>query len=74
MSAVENCSNLGKNYDTLLSGCHLNGAYVKGLQTLVMDPTGLLQQSLENTVPHTMMVHQYLPYLVQDLTKSGLTF
>ena len=30
---------------------------VKGCQTLVMDPTSLLQQSLVNTVPHTMMVH-----------------
>ena len=29
---------------------------VKGCQTLVMDPTSLLQQSLENTVPHTIMV------------------
>src|SRR6056300_1133936 len=30
---------------------------VKGCQTLVMDPTSLLQQSLVNTVPHTIMVH-----------------
>ena len=30
---------------------------VKGCQTLVMDPTSLLQQSLVNTLPHTMMVH-----------------
>ena len=30
---------------------------VKGCQTLLMDPTGLLQQSLGNTVPHIMMEH-----------------
>ena len=30
---------------------------VKGCQPLVMDPTSLLQQSLVNTVPDTMMVH-----------------
>ena len=33
---------------------------VKGCQTLVMDPTSLLQQSLVNTVPHCKMVHWYL--------------
>ena len=45
---------------------------VKGCQTLVMDPMGLLQQSLVNTVPHTMMVHWYLlgsGWEFQDLTK-----
>ena len=51
---------------------------VKGYQTLVMDPTGLLQQSLVTTVPHTIMVHWYLlgsGQEFQDLTqKSGLTF
>ena len=32
---------------------------VKGCETLVIDPTSLLQQqqSLVNTVPHMMMVH-----------------
>ena len=30
---------------------------VKGCQTLAMDPTSLLQQSLVNTVPHIVMVH-----------------
>ena len=29
---------------------------VKGCQTLVMDPTSLLQQSMGNAVPHIMMV------------------
>ena len=32
---------------------------VKGCQTLVMDPTSLLQQSLVNTVPHCKMLHWY---------------
>ena len=32
---------------------------VKGCQTLVMDPTSLLQQSLVNTVPHCEMLHWY---------------
>ena len=32
---------------------------VKGCQTLVMDPTSLLQQSLVNTVPHYNMLHWY---------------
>ena len=53
---------------------------VKGCQTLVMDPTSPLQQSLVNTVPHTIMVHWY--HLVQGENfriwwqerKSGLTF
>ena len=30
---------------------------VKGCQTLVMDPTSLLQQSLVDTVPHCKVVH-----------------
>ena len=51
---------------------------VKGCQTLVMDPTILLQQSLVYTVPHIIMVHWYLRWSgreFQDLTKeSGLTF
>ena len=33
---------------------------VKGCQTLVMDPTSLLQQSLVNTVPHIVMVYYTL--------------
>ena len=33
---------------------------VNGCQTLVIDPTRLLQQSLVNTVPHIVMVHWYL--------------
>ena len=32
---------------------------VKGFQTLVMNPTSLLQQSLVNAVPHCMMLHWY---------------
>ena len=50
---------------------------VKGCQTLVMDPTSLLQQSLVNTVPHIMMVHWYLlgsGWEFQDLTKSWPNF
>ena len=47
-------------------------AYVKCCQTLVMDPTSLLTQSLVNTVTHTIMVHWYLLWSgreCQDLTK-----
>ena len=40
---------------------------VKGCQTLVMVPTRLLQQSLVNTVPHTIMVHQYLLWSRREL-------
>ena len=50
---------------------------VKGCQTLAMDPTSLLQQSLVNTVPHTMMVHWHLLGSVrefQDLTKIWPNF
>ena len=32
---------------------------VRGCQTLVMDPTILLQQSLVSTVPHCKGLHQY---------------
>ena len=32
---------------------------VKGCETLVMDPTSLLQQSLVNAVPHCNMLHRY---------------
>ena len=32
---------------------------VEGCQTLVFDPTSLLQQSLGNTVPHVIMLHWY---------------
>ena len=45
---------------------------VKACQTLLMDPTSVLQQSLVNTVPHIMMVHWYLlgsGWEFQDLTK-----
>ena len=38
---------------------------VKGCQTLVMAPTSLLQQSLVNTAPHTIMVHCYLLWLLR---------
>ena len=53
---------------------------VKGCQTLVMGITSLLQQSLVNTVPHTIMVH-YDTYSGQGANwslsfrpKSCLTF
>jgi len=49
--------------------CHI--ILVKGCQTLLMDPTSLLQQSLVNAVPHTIMVHWYLLWwgqVFQDLT------
>ena len=43
-----------------------------------MAPTSLLQQSLVNTVPHTIMVHWYLLWSLRELIsrtyKSGLTF
>ena len=42
-----------------------------------MDPTSLLQQSLVNTVPHTIMVHWYLLWSgreFQDLTKIWPNF
>ena len=50
---------------------------VKGCQTLVMDPSSLLQQSLVNAVPHTIMVHWYLLWSgreFQDLTKIWPNF
>ena len=50
---------------------------VKGCQTLVLDPTSLLQQSLVNTVPHTVMVHWYIlgsGQEFQDLTKIWPNF
>ena len=40
---------------------------VKGCQTLVMDPTSLLQQSLVNEVLHTIMVHPYLLWSLRKL-------
>jgi hypothetical protein len=49
--------------------CHI--IHMKGCQTLVKDPTSLLQQSLVNAVPHTIMVHWYLLWwgqVFQDLT------
>ena len=45
--------------------------------SLIMDPTSLLQQSLGNTVPHTIMVHWYLLWSGREFRiwpKSGLTF
>ena len=50
---------------------------VKGCQTLVMDPSSPLQQSLLNTVPHTIMVHWHLlgsGQEFQDLTKIWPNF
>ena len=50
---------------------------VKGCQTLVMDPTSLLQQSSVNAVPHNLMVHWYLlgsGREFQDLTKIWPNF
>ena len=50
---------------------------VKGCQTLFMDSTSLLQQSLVSTVPHTIMVHWYLLWSwreFQDLTKIWPNF
>ena len=50
---------------------------VECCQTLVLDPTSLLQQSLANTVPHIMMVHWYLldsGREFQDLTKIWPNF
>ena len=50
---------------------------VKGCQTLVMDPTGLLQQSLVSTVPHVIMLPWYLLLSgreFQILTKIWLHF
>ena len=41
---------------TLVSDMFLVAKQLKGFQTLVMDPTSLLQKSLVNTVPHTIMV------------------
>ena len=52
--------NLAQLFDhtSLMSGMNLVCMLlVKGCQTLVMDPTSLLQQSLVNAVPHAMMVH-----------------
>ena len=50
---------------------------VECCQTLVLDPTSLLQQSLVNTVPHTIMVNWYAllsGQVFQDLTKIWLDF
>ena len=44
--------------------CHI--ILVKGCQTLVMDPTSLLQPSLVYAVPHTIMVHWYLLWWGQE--------
>ena len=45
---------------------------VKGCQeTVVMDPTSLLQQSLGNTVSHTMMVHTDIYSGQQSANLSG---
>ena len=63
---------------TLMSGmfpvCML---LVKGCQTLVMDPSSLLQQSLVNAVPHTIMLHWYLLWSgweFQDMTNIWPNF
>ena len=50
---------------------------MKGCQTMVIDPISLLQHSLENTEPHTIMVDQYLLWSFgqfQDLTKIWPNF
>ena len=40
---------------------------MKGCQTLFIDPSSLLQQSLVNTVPHTIMIHWYLLWSMRKL-------